>query len=187
MVDSLVNIRPPIQPVPDKPNPWMQVDVEGASHFHNDDLSWENIAGSYLRYGGGHWYGYSIRREARIRTRPDLELNRVPEAVGRRGKVADSNENLQQRLANANDHFRRKATEVLNDESALNLLTSMHQDVIVEIVDFDFCENGMALAKLTAANFAEIGAKAIYITESGQRFVKSIENSQTGSNQPPQA
>ena len=32
------------------------------------------------------------------------------------------------------------------------------------------------MAKLTAANFCEVGANVIYITESGQRFIASIQN-----------
>ena len=82
---------------------------------------------------------------------------------------------LRQRLDNANDHFRRKASEVFNDEAAMRLLTAMYRDVVVEVSDFDSGLNGLAMARLTAANFCEIGANVIYITDAGQRFMNSIE------------
>ena len=82
-------------------------------------------------------------------------------------------DNLRQRLDNANDYFRRKAAEVYSDESALDLLTILHKAVVVEIADFDPVKDGIPLAKLTAANFCEIGANVIYITEVGQRFMES--------------
>jgi hypothetical protein len=94
--------------------------------------------------------------------------------VSRRGPAVNASESIRQRLANANDYFHRKATEVFNDESALELLVKMYQDVVWDITDFDACQNGIALAKLTAANFAEVGANVIYITEAGQRFIDSV-------------
>ena len=84
-----------------------------------------------------------------------------------------------QRLAIANDYFHRKATEVFNDKSALQLLEKMRRDVVWDIADFDACQYGITLAKLTAANFAEVGAKVIYITEAGQRFMKSVKEHET--------
>ncbi len=89
--------------------------------------------------------------------------------------IANSPENISRSLKNANDHFQRKASEVFNDEAALRLLVDIYQDVVVEISDFDSCENGIPLAKLTAANFCEIGENVIYITEAGQKFIESIE------------
>ena len=53
-------------------------------------------------------------------------------------------EELRQRLTNANDFFRRKAGEVLNDEAALRLLADFHDDVVVELADFDQGRNGTA-------------------------------------------
>ena len=93
----------------------------------------------------------------------------------RRADAANSTENLRERLANANGHFRRKATEVFNDEAALKLLADMYRDVVVNLSEFDACKNGIPLAKLTAANFCEVGATVVYITEAGQRFIDSIE------------
>ena len=92
-----------------------------------------------------------------------------------RGGTANSTENLRQRLANANDYLQRKASEVFNDEAALRLLATMYQDIVVDISEFNACEKGIPLAKLTAANFCEVGANVIYITEAGQRFIDSIE------------
>jgi hypothetical protein len=94
--------------------------------------------------------------------------------ASRRGVAGNSSGSTRQRLANANDYFHRKATEVFNDKAALQLLEKMYQDVVWDIADFDACQNGIALAKLTAANFAEVGAKIIYITEAGQRFMDSV-------------
>ena len=95
-------------------------------------------------------------------------------AVIRRGDTTNSTENLRHRLANANDYFRRKASEVFNDQAALDLLKALYQDVVVDIAAFDVCESGLPLARLTAANFCEVGAKVIYITEAGQRFIDTL-------------
>jgi ABC-type branched-subunit amino acid transport system ATPase component len=76
-----------------------------------------------------------------------------------------------------NNYFALKADEVLIDEPSLGLLAKLHEAVVVEISEFDACENGIALARLTAANFCEVGANVIYITEAGQRFVDSIMDS----------
>ena len=94
--------------------------------------------------------------------------------VSHRRDVIGATEDLQQRLANANDYFRRKATEVFNDPVSLELLVAMYRDVVMDISDFDACENGIPLARLTAANFAEIGAKVIYITDAGRRVIESL-------------
>ena len=86
---------------------------------------------------------------------------------------------LHRRLDNFNRHFRRKAAAVLNDEAALRLLAAMYSNVVVETDEFDFCQHGRALAKLAAANFCEIGANSIYITESGQRFIDNINKNRS--------
>ena len=87
---------------------------------------------------------------------------------------ASQSDDLQRSLDRFNLHFRRQAAAVLNDESALRLLAVMYSKVLVEIDDFDFGKHGYALAKLTAANFCEIGANSVYITEPGQRFIDNI-------------
>lgn len=94
--------------------------------------------------------------------------------AARRRKPIPETLSLRQRLDNANSYFRRKASEVFNDEAALRLLARLYQDIIVEIQDFDSCASAIPLAKLTAANFCEVGANSIYITEPGQRFIESI-------------
>lgn len=108
-------------------------------------------------------------------SRSDADVIEIWHSAVTRSGAATATKNLRERLANANDHFRRKADEVFNDESALRLLAGMYQEVVVEISNFDSCENGIPLAKLTAANFCEVGASSIYITEAGQRFIDSIE------------
>lgn len=82
---------------------------------------------------------------------------------------------LRQRLSNANAHFRRKAADVLDDEEALQLLCDLYETVVINISEFDPCVNGIALSRLTAANFCEVGANVIFITDSGRRFVESID------------
>ena len=86
-----------------------------------------------------------------------------------------SGQELQYRLDNANDYFRRKASEVLNDEEALQLLVALYESSVVEIVDINWCKYGIPLGKLTAANFCQIGNTVIYITDSGYRFIDSIK------------
>lgn len=73
----------------------------------------------------------------------------------------------------AKKYFRRKISEVLSDDAALRLLADIYETRVVEKASFD--QRGTALAKLTAANFCEIGAKVVYITDSGQRFIDMIK------------
>ena len=81
---------------------------------------------------------------------------------------------LQQRLDNANRYFERKAAEVLDDDDAVRLLAILYQRVVIDTSEIDSPELGLALAKLTAANFCEIGTDTAFITKSGQRFIDSI-------------
>ena len=85
---------------------------------------------------------------------------------------------VRERLKNANNHFRRKAAEVLGDEEAVLLLANLYRNSNIQLEDFDACRDGIALARLTAANFCEIGARVIYITEAGQGFIESIDQEQ---------
>ena len=80
-----------------------------------------------------------------------------------------------QRLSSAKtkNYFRRKISEVLNDDAALRLLSDIYETSVVEKASFD--QRGAALAKLTAANFCEIGAKVVYITDPGRRFIDAIK------------
>ena len=81
---------------------------------------------------------------------------------------------LQARLDEVNRHFRRKAASVLNDDAALRLLAVLYSKTVVRTSDFDFCKDGRSLAKLTAAHFCEVGANGVYITDRGQRLVRSL-------------
>ena len=94
--------------------------------------------------------------------------------VSLQGRKTESTESLRHRLDSANKHFRRKAADVLGDENAVVLLADLYQSSSVRIKDFDACQHGIALAKLAAANFCEVGANLIYITEAGQSFIESI-------------
>ena len=98
----------------------------------------------------------------------------IPWATGD-WQILDTETELRHRLANATSYFRRKTSAVLNDDTALRLLADIHDAGVVAKSDFDPCEHGFALAKLTAANLCEIGADVIYITPVGRRLVKKIE------------
>ncbi len=82
---------------------------------------------------------------------------------------------LRQRLDNANNHFRRMAADVFGDEDAVRLLAELYQKASIRISEFDSSRQGIALAKLTAAHFCEVGANLIYITEAGQRFIEWLD------------
>lgn len=104
----------------------------------------------------------------------------MEDMIGRLGKHGTSDpeeiRDLYQRLENANSHFRRKAAAVLGDDDAIWLLSTLYQTSSIEIVEVDTLKYGIALAKLTAANFCEVGANVIYITEAGQNFIESIRD-----------
>ena len=87
---------------------------------------------------------------------------------------ADPVSNLQQRLARANAYFRRKAAGVLTDDTAVRLLADLYQHGLIEFERFNSVRHGIPLAKISAAGFCEIGATAIYITLSGERFIGSL-------------
>ena len=87
---------------------------------------------------------------------------------------SDSTSHLQRRLDNANAYFRRKAAEVLTDDSAVRLMAVLYQDGLVELAGFSSGELGIPLAKIAAAGFCEISVTAIYVTQSGERFVGSL-------------
>ena len=53
-------------------------------------------------------------------------------------------------------------------------MAELYQSFNIDLEEFDACEYGVALAKLTAANFCEVGAKVIYITEAGQGFIEAL-------------
>ena len=80
---------------------------------------------------------------------------------------------IQERLRNANRYFRWKAAEVFNDKPALSLLRLLNEKTVIDINGMGPEFDKLALAKLTAANFCEIGAKVIFITHAGQRFIRN--------------
>ena len=97
-------------------------------------------------------------------------------ANGAAAAVEDSPENLRLRLDVVNRHFHKKAAAVYGDANSMRLLRRLYKAVVIDIVDFDSGKDGIALAKLTAANFCEIGATVIYITDAGQIFIDSINS-----------
>ena len=89
-------------------------------------------------------------------------------------QASDQVSDTGRRLDRANRHFRLKAGAVFNDPDALDLLTRMNSQILVETSDFDFCNDGRSLAKLTAANFCDVGANGIFITDRGRRFIAKL-------------
>ena len=105
---------------------------------------------------------------------PSAGFLRLWRASNRRTEAVITNRDLRQRLDSVNTYFGRKADEVFIDESALNLLAALYDKIVVPTSEVDVGTQGAALARLTAANFCEVGANVIYITEAGQLFVDSI-------------
>ena len=105
------------------------------------------------------------------------EIAGRPTAVQECGHADALNETekLRQRLNMANNHFRWKAAEVFGDEDAVRILVDLYQRSTIKIAEFDTGQHGIALARLTAANFCEVGARIIYITEAGQRFIEWLK------------
>ena len=89
-------------------------------------------------------------------------------------QASDQVSDTGRRLDRANRHFRLKAGAVFNDPDALDLLTRMNSQILVETSDFDFCNDGRSLAKLTAANFCDVGTNGIFITDRGRRFIAKL-------------
>ena len=86
---------------------------------------------------------------------------------------------LRERLDNANNHFRRKAAEVLGDEATVAILAQMYEQSTIQLAKLDSGKDGICLAKLAAANFCEISANLVYITEAGQNFIESLTKNDT--------
>ena len=89
-------------------------------------------------------------------------------------KQTTREQNLRQRLNSANAYFRRKAAEVLTDDDALRLMAVLYQEAVIDLEYFHDGESGVALAKLAAAGFCEIGVTAVWITDAGHRFTASL-------------
>ena len=88
--------------------------------------------------------------------------------------AADTIRDLRTRLHAANEYFVQKTTEVMIDEHAVTLLAELYENVTIDIDDFDTRSNAMSLARLTAANFVEVGARIIHITVFGRKFIESL-------------
>ena len=91
-----------------------------------------------------------------------------------RAESTDGDQNIRRRLSHANAYFARKADEVFIDELSLKLLATLYEQIVVPASELDVGSHGASLARLAAANFCEIGANVIYITEAGQQFVDSV-------------
>ena len=152
---------------------WMEDMHEGYALQHVGTVLAVRGGSEYLRLG--QQFGHGIPSEAAWGINTPADYEPAWNAPVRNVYSTDSIEIIRQRLANANDYFKRKATEVVSDDSALRLLATLYEAVVVDISEFDSCKDGLSLAKLTAANFCEVGANVIYITESGQRFIDSIK------------
>ena len=88
----------------------------------------------------------------------------------------DPAEEMHLKLEKVSSHFRHKAGAVLSDDSALRLLADLYEGGAIEKEDLGLCQQCGPLAKLTAANFCEVGVNIIYITPAGRRFIDKIEN-----------
>lgn len=156
-----------VQPLYKSPNEWKEAHIEDYRILETKVSTWSNFErnlSGYEPYSNTEVFGHLARF---------LDITSLPSG---RGEATEDAESLRQRLSNANDYFQRKASEVFNDEDALKLLAAMYKDVVIEASEFDGCKNGVSMAKLTAANFCEIGANVIYITEAGQRFIEAIRD-----------
>lgn len=154
-------------------SPWDHADSHEYHNLHTDDIFY---VGNEEDQISGHFKSTIDRHFESIAEKWDESpfFTWCPSHLSR--AVASPNENVRLRLENANSYFRRKASAVFNDPAALALLESLYEDIVVDISKFNTCEDGIPLAKLTAANFCEVGAKVIHITEAGQRFIDSVRS-----------
>ena len=81
---------------------------------------------------------------------------------------------IEQRLENSNAHFRHKAAEVLGDKQSVKLLANIYSQKSVDASSLNLQGYELALAKLAAAFFIEIGADCVYVTDAGMRFIESL-------------
>ena len=79
------------------------------------------------------------------------------------------------RIERVNSYFKLKAAEVFNDEASVRLLARLYESHALAYRDLPVNEtNGVALARLTAAGFCEVGPLRARITDDGQRFIDNI-------------
>ena len=175
MVHAIQDELHPPQTRPHEIDVWSEDIHEYMDYSHISGSNWDIARPGHMRYGTEYGQESSSHREDAGRYFADSLLSWA--TLTRRRNTTGQAESLRQRLANADDYFRRKASEVLDDDLALRLLAVLYEATIVHTTEVDTCQHGIALAKLTAANFCEIGVDVIYITKSGQQFIDAIENS----------
>lgn len=134
--------------------------MEGAVIDHGADWASEPEQGAHI--GLSH-LGYR-----------EFRFLRMWRANKPRNESNDVDQNIRRRLSQANTYFARKADEVFIDELSLKLLATLYEQTVVPTSELDVGTHGASLARLTAANFCEVGANVIYITEAGQQFVDSV-------------
>ena len=90
--------------------------------------------------------------------------------------MPDSKTELRQKVSRTSNYFRRKASAVLADAYALELLADLYEAGVMDKPDLDLCERCDALAKLAAANLCELGENIVYITPAGRQFIDRIQD-----------
>ena len=93
-----------LQGANDNPDPWLEDMHSGEADYHEGSNYWRRIAGQapQVSVGGATTHGEVINRYVTV-------FSRRLHSASRTGITPDSPEGLRQRLANANDLFRRKA------------------------------------------------------------------------------
>ena len=89
-------------------------------------------------------------------------------------RLLEANRSEDKRLRQVNQYFKIKAGDVLSDESCVKFLANLYQANAMAYEEIDINEKSLALAKLAAAGFAELGELKFQITESGCRFIDSL-------------
>lgn len=136
----------------------------------------------------------SFRRSRKYPTIPHSEPERsefieaVERLKSRRNRHLESSESLdvnlfrssptsvmRLRMKKVSQHFRHKAGAVLGDGGALRLLADLYEGGAIDKEAMGLCRRCSSLAKLTAANFCEVGVNVVYITPAGRRFIDRIE------------
>ena len=80
------------------------------------------------------------------------------------------------RLDRVNTYFRLKAAEVFNDESSVRLLARLYESLSLAYSELPLDEtNGIALARLAAAGFCDIGPLRARISDAGRQFIDSVQ------------
>ena len=172
MVYSACTLADPEQDRLQALNPWLEDAHEDEGRYGATGSLWITAPVNDVSVGPIFGREEPHRRDAMSTYWGNTKLNWRP--TTHRSESMKSTESLRQRLANVNNHFRRMAAVVLGDEDAVRLLAELYQSFNLDIEDLDTCQQGIALAKLTAANFCEVGVKVIYITEAGQSFIEAL-------------